>query len=238
MDNAGYVSLQRQAGLLRTLSSIANNIANASTSGYRREGVIFAEHIRALEQGDPSLSIATLDHRYVDLREGEVRQTSGALDFAIEGDGFFLVDTDNGPRLSRAGAFRLNEIGEIVNGEGRRVLDESGGAIVIPAGATQIAAARDGTISADGQPVGRLGIVTAAPAYLVREGDNLFRAERGYEPVANPRVSQFAIEGSNVSPVAEISNLIQVQRTYESGARFLSDEHERIRSTVRELTRR
>lgn len=238
MDNAGYVGLQRQAGLLRELSSIANNIANADTAGYRRESVIFAEHIKALEQGDPSISMATLDHRYVDFRQGEIRQTSGALDFAIEGDGFFLIETENGPRLSRAGAFRLNESGEIINAEGRRVLDESGGAITVPAGARQIAAGANGTISADGQPVGRLGVVTAAPAYLVREGENLFRAERGYEAVANPHVSQFAIEGSNVSPVVEISHLIEVQRAYESGAKFLSDEHERIRNTVRELSRR
>ncbi len=238
MDNAGYVGVQRQAGLLRELSSIANNIANADTAGYRRESVIFAEHVAALEQGDPSLSLATLDHRYVDFRQGEIRQTSGPLDFAIEGDGFFLIETEAGPRLSRAGAFSLNGAGELVNSEGRRVLDESGGAITLPQGAQQIAAARDGTISADGQPVGRLGVVTANPAYLVREGANLFRAERGYEPVTEPQVSQFAIEGSNVSPVAEISHLIEVQRAYESGAKFLSDEHERIRNTVRELSRR
>lgn len=238
MDNAGYVSLQRQAGLLRELSSVANNIANADTAGYRRESVIFAEHIKALEDGDPSLSIATLDHRYVDFRQGEIRQTSGALDFAIEGDGFFLIETDNGPRLSRAGAFRLNESGELINSEGRRVLDESGGSITIPQGAQHVAAGKDGTISADGQPVGRLGIVTAKPAFLVREGENLFRAEKGYTTVADPHVSQFAIEGSNVSPVAEISHLIEVQRAYESGAKFLSDEHERIRNTVRELSRR
>lgn len=239
MDNAGYVALQRQAGLLRELNSIANNIANANTRGYRRESVIFAEHVKSLEQGDPSLSIATLDHRYIDVRQGAITQTNGPLDFAIEGEGFFLVESDGGPRLSRAGAFSLNGAGEIVNAEGRRVLDESGGAITIPAGAKSITAAADGTIAADGQAVGRLGVVKADPAFLVREGNNLLRAEKGYQPVENPKVSQFAVEGSNVSPVEEISNLIEVQRAYESGARFLGDEHERIRNAVRELgTRR
>lgn len=238
MDNPGYVSLQRQAGLLRELSSIANNIANANTNGYRRESVIFAEHVKALEQGDPSLSIATLDHRFIDVRQGAISQTNGPLDFAIEGEGFFLVETENGPRLTRSGAFSLNGEGEIVNSEGRRVLDESGGAIAVPAGTRSITAATDGTIAADGQPVGRLGVVAADPVYLVREGANMLRAERGYTPVDNPKVSQFAIEGSNVSPVTEISNLIEVQRAYESGARFLGDEHERIRNTIRELSSR
>ncbi|MBY0421160.1 MAG: hypothetical protein K2Q06_02570, partial [Parvularculaceae bacterium] len=92
---------------------------------------------------------------------------------------------------------------------------------------------------ADGQAIGRLGVVKADPAFLVREGANLFRAEKGYTPVDEPKVNQFALEGSNVSPVSEIANLIEVQRAYESGARFLADEHDRIRTTVRELgTRR
>lgn len=235
MDSPGYVALQRQAGLLTELNSIANNIANANTAGYKRERVIFAEYVKALDKDDPSISIATLDHRYLDLRQGDIRQTSNPLDFAIEGDGFFLIDSPNGPRLSRAGAFTLNASGEIVNAQGRRVLDESGGPITVPAGARSITATPDGTVSADGQAVGRIGVVTTDPTYLVRDGDNLLRADRGYTTVANPRVSQFAIEGSNVSPVEEITHLVEVQRTYEAGARFLSDEHDRIRNAVRDL---
>lgn len=235
MDNAGYVALSRQAGLLRELNTVANNIANVSTSGYRREGSIFAEHIKALEGGDPSLSIATLDHRYVDFRAGEVSGSDNPLDVAIDGDGFFLVESAGGPRLTRAGSFSLSAIGELVSADGRRVLNEGGGALVVPPQSGSVSIAGDGTITADGQAIGRLGVVVADPAYLVREGDNTFRAERGYQAATNPRVRQNALEGSNVSAVTEISHLIEVQRAYEAGSRFLESEDERIRRTVREL---
>ncbi len=235
MDNAGYVSLSRQSGLMRELNTIANNIANVSTSGYRRESVIFAEHVKAMDGADPSLSIATMNHRYVDFSAGQIDGSDNPLDMAIEGDGFFLVESPDGPRLTRAGAFSLNGLGELVNAEGRRVLDEAGGALVLPQQTASIAVAADGSITADNQPVGRLGVVTADPAYMVREGDNMFRAERGYEPVVNPRVRQNALEGSNVSAVTEIAHLIEVQRAYEMGQSFMQSDDERIKRTVREL---
>ena len=235
MDNIGYVGLSRQSGLMREMNAIANNIANVSTTGYRREGMVFSEYVKATGTNDPSLSIATMGHRFVDLSAGEIKTTESPLDFAIDGEGFFLVESPDGPRLTRAGAFTLNAEGEIITQDGRRVLDEGGGALIVPPGTSAIAAAPDGSLSADGQPVGRLGVVTADPAFLVREGDNVFHAQQGYEPVDNPKVRQNAVESSNVDAVLEIANLIEVQRTYEMSQRFLQKDDERIRQTVREL---
>lgn len=235
MDNASYVSLSRQAGLMRELNIIANNIANLNTTGFRRESVLFAEHVDRLEQGDPALSIATMDRRYIDFSEGEIRTTNSKFDFAIQGEGFFLIETEEGPRLSRAGSFSLNANGELVNADGRRVLDEGGGALVIPPDAMDVTVSSDGAISVDGQPVGRLGVVTADPAGLVREGNNLFRAEQGYQPADGAKVIQSALEGANVSAVTEIAHLIEVQRTYEAGQKFLEQDDSRIRSAIRAL---
>lgn len=233
MDNVAYISLSRQAGLKRELNAIANNIANVGTTGFRREASIFAEQTNGA--GADAMSMATMDRRYIDLSEGAVRQTGGALDFAIDGEGFFLVETEAGPALTRAGAFSMNEIGELVTPEGRRVLDEGGGPIVLPADAGSITATEDGAIMADGQPAGRLGVVTADPASLARIGDNLFRAEGGYEPSVAPRVRQHALEGSNVNAVVEMARLIEVQRTYEMGQKIVGDDDGRILRAVREL---
>lgn len=235
MDNVGYVGLSRQAGLARELDTIANNIANVNTGGFRRESVLFAEYVKQLDGGDDSLSIATLNRRFIDFSEGEIKATGSPLDFAIDGDGFFLVESPDGPRLTRAGSFSLNASGEIVNSDGRRVLDESGGALLIPPQASLIAASPDGTITADGQPVGRLGVVIADPAGLVREGDNLFRTDAGYEPATTAKVRQGAIESSNVNPITEIAHLIEVQRAYEMGQKFLEGDDQRIERAVREL---
>lgn len=235
MDNSNYVALSRQAGLIRQFNALANNIANADTGGYRREDVVFAEHVKALDAGDPSLSIATASRRIIDFAPGDIQSTGNPFDVAIEGDGFFLVEGADGPRLTRAGAFSLNGEGELVTADARRVLDEGGAPIVIPPQADTFSIAADGTIAADGQPVGRLGLVTADPASLIREGDNVFRAEQGYEPAPDARVRQFAREGSNVSAVTEIARLIEVQRAYEAGQRFLESEDERIKRVVREI---
>jgi flagellar basal-body rod protein FlgF len=235
MNNATYVALTRQSGLLREINTIANNIANISTTGYRREGVVFAEHVKALHTEGDSVSMATMSRRYLDLNEGAIAGTSNPLDIAIEGQGFFLVETEDGPRLTRAGAFTLNAVGEIVTMSGRRVLDEGGGAILVPPQAADIAVTPEGAVLADGQPAGRIGVVMADPAMLVREGDNLFRAENGYEPATGARVRQFALEGSNVSAITEIAQLIEVQRAYEMGQKLTQDDDERIRRAVREL---
>ena len=235
MDNAGYIGLSRNAGLTRELNAIANNIANANTNGFRREGSVFAEHVKALENGDPSVSIATMSRRFVDLSPGDVTMTDNPLDFAIEGEGFFLVETPAGERLTRDGAFSVNAEGELITSTGARVLDEAGGAVAIPPEAQTITLSVDGFIFADGQAVGRIGVVTADPAFMVREGQNLFRAETGFEPAPDAVVRQNALEGSNVNPVVELARLIEVQRTYETSKNFMDQENERIRQTIRTI---
>ncbi|VAV91005.1 Flagellar basal-body rod protein FlgG [hydrothermal vent metagenome] len=235
MDNAGYIGLSRQSGLMRELNSVANNIANINTNGYRREANIFAEHVKALQNGDPSLSIATMTRRYVDLSAGDITRTNNPLDVAIEGNGFFLVEAPQGQRLTRDGAFSLNAQGELVSSSGARVLDESGGAITIPPGGGKISITADGAINVGAQNIGKLGVVTADPALLVRVGQNQFRAENGYEPALNTRVHQFSLEGSNVSAVQELARLIEVQRTYEESKKFSDNDGERITRTVRAL---
>lgn len=235
MDNAGYVGLSRQAGLARELDTIANNIANVNTTGFRRESVLFGEYVKRLDGGADSLSMATMNRRFIDFSGGEIKATGNPLDVAIDGDGFFLVESANGPRLTRAGSFSLNASGEIVNADGRRVLDESGGALLVPPQTARISISSDGAITADGQPVGRLGVVNADPSTLVREGDNMFRADKGYSPATEAKVRQGALEEANVNPITEIAHLIEVQRAYEMGQKFLEGDNQRIERAVRDL---
>ena len=236
MDNASYVALTRQSGLFKQLNIIANNIANVNTAGYRREATSFSEHIKALDMEDPSLSMAVMNRHIIDLSQGEVTVTDNKLDFAIEGDAFFLVETPNGERLTRAGSFTLNGQGELSTQEGFRVLNNGGGALAIPAGTSAITASADGTLSADGQAIGQIGMVTTNRASLTREGDNVFSTEQGYEPATEARLLQGAVEGSNVNAVTEIAHLIEVQRTYEMGQRMLQQEDDRIKDTIRKMT--
>jgi flagellar basal-body rod protein FlgF len=105
MDAAGYAALTRQSGLMREMQVVANNIANLSTTGFRREGVVFSEYVNGDWTKSPSLSMAHGSGRMVDLSQAGVSQTGGTFDFAIQGEGFFLIETPEGNRLTRAGSF-------------------------------------------------------------------------------------------------------------------------------------
>lgn len=236
MENATYTTLTRQSGLMREMRVVANNIANLSTTGFRTEGVIFAEHVSALDAGDPSLSMATAAVRETLNIQGGLTQTGGQFDLAIEGGGFFLIETPQGERLTRAGAFGPNENGDLVTPEGFRVLDAGGTPVFVPQGVGSIGIAPDGTISAGGQPVGQIGLVKPIDAAgLIREDGVRFRADAGYEPAFDGRMLQGFLEESNVDPVVEIARMIEVQRAYELGQSFLDKEDERIRSAIRAL---
>lgn len=236
MENATYTALTRQSGLMQEMRVVANNLANMSTTGFRTEGVIFAEHVRALGPGDPSLSMATASARETVLLQGTLAQTGGAFDLAIEGDGFFVIETPAGERLTRAGAFTPNENGDLVTPEGYRVLDAGGAPVFVPQGAGPVGIAPDGTVSAGGQPVGQVGLVNPINALgMVREDGVRFRADDGYEPALQGRILQGFVEESNVDPVLEVTRMIEVQRSYELGQSFLDKEDERIRSAIRAL---
>lgn len=237
MDNAGYATLNRQAGLLREMQAVANNIANLSTPGYRREGVIFAEHVEALDSA-PSLSMATATARLTDLRQGPLEQTGGTFDFAIEGEGFFVVMTAEGERLTRAGAFTPGPAGELLASDGAQLLDAGGAPVFVPPGARAVSLGSDGTLSADGVPVAQLGVVRPLdPLALAHREGTRFESPAGWEPVESPVLVQGFLEGSNVSPVVEIGRMIEVSRSYELGQTFLDREDERIRAVLRTFGR-
>ncbi len=236
MENATYTGITRQSGLMREMQVVANNIANLSTTGFRSEGVIFAEHVKALGPDNPSLSMATATVRETLLIQGTLTQTGGSFDLAIEGDGFFLVETPGGERLTRAGAFTPNENGDLVTPEGFRVLDAGGAPVFVPQGAGPVGIAPDGTVSAGGQPVGQIGLVKPINILgMVREDGVRFRADDGFEPALQGRMLQGFLEDSNVNPVLQVSRMIEVQRAYELGQSFLDKEDERIRSALRAL---
>ena len=114
MGNAVYSTLSRQSGLMREMQTVANNIANAATTGYRQEDLIFSEHVRRIDGGS-SMSMANANTRNTSMVQGTLTRTGGRFDLAIEGDGFFLIETPAGERLTRAGSFSPNAAGDLVD---------------------------------------------------------------------------------------------------------------------------
>jgi len=238
MENSIYATLTRQTGLMREMQVIANNIANSSTSGFKAEAVTFSEYVSDVGADQPSLSMAQAKVRNTDFSQGGLTKTGGTFDLAIEGEGFFLVQTAAGERLTRAGSFTPNANGDLVTMDGNPVLDVGGAPVFVPQGLGEIGIAADGTISAQGRPVGQIGVVIPNdPNNLTREGGLLFEAVDGFGPADDGRVLQGFVENANVSPIAEIGRMIEVQRAYEMGQNFLKNEDDRIRGMIRAMGR-
>ena len=238
MENASYAGITRQQGLMAEMRTIANNIANASTTGFKAEEVMFSEYIKNLGGDFPSLSMATAEVRNTVQTQGGLARTGGPFDLAIEGDGFFLVETPNGERLTRAGSFTPNGDGDLVTMDGYPVLDAGGAPVFIPQDAGEIGIAPDGTISAGGNPVGQIGLVLPAdPLKMTREGGTLFNPQGGFDAATDGRMMQGFLEQSNVNPIIQIGRMIEVQRAYELGQSFMEKEDERIRGVIQALSR-
>ncbi len=237
MDNAGYTSLTRQAGLLREMQSVANNIANASTTGFRREGVVFSEFVTETGDGD-SLSMAAARGRNIDNTQGALAVTGGSFDFAIEGDGFFLIETPDGEQLTRAGSFTPNAEGDLATPDGYRLLDAGGAPVFVPPEARNVSLSQDGTLTVDGRPMSLLGAWRPTdPNSLLHQSGTRFTAD-AIEPVAEGvTLHQGMLEASNVDSIAEVARMIEVSRAYELGQKFLDKEDERIRSVTQTLGR-
>lgn len=236
MESTGYITLTRQSGLQREMQVVANNIANAATTGYRAEGIIFSEYVKAVN-GEASLSMGQGNIGKTSFEQGSLRQTNGTFDFAIEGDGYFLIQTPLGDRLTRAGAFSPDATGQLVTPDGYPVLDAGRAPLFVPAAAGTLAVSSDGTLSMDGVPLGQMALVRPAdPLGMIREDGVMFRADAGDEPTEDVRVLQGFVEGSNVNPLLELSRMIEVQRAYEMGQSFLKTEDERVRAAVKTLT--
>lgn len=236
METPGYTTLTRQTGLLREMQVIANNVANTSTAGFRREGVIFSEYITRLD-GEPSLSMAQGNARHVDLAQAGLTQTGGTFDLALQGEGFFLLATPVGERLTRAGAFSATGEGTLVNRDGYTLLDAGGAPVPVPFGARTVTVSSDGTLSADGQPVAQIGVWRPVDHLSLRHQAGTMFSATEIDPATDATIHQGFLEDSNVQPVSEIARMISVQRTYELGQKFLEAEDERQRTVIQTLGR-
>lgn len=238
MENIAYVALSLQTVLNRQMQVTANNVANMSTAGYKAQGVLFNEELTKA-QGGEKLSMV-LDHgTFRRVEQGPLQQTGNPLDLALEGSGFFEIETAQGARYTRAGNFSLDMEGRIVTQNGNPVLSDGGQPITIPQGDTQIMIANDGTIStAESGIIGRVGVMRFADEQkIIEEGHGLYNANAEVPVQAeNTKVLQSMLEGSNVQPVLEMNRMIEIVRNYQQTQRLLQTDHERQRNVISRLT--
>ncbi|MDZ7640727.1 MAG: flagellar basal-body rod protein FlgF [Desulfurivibrio sp.] len=205
----------------RRLDQVANNLANVDTAGYKRQKMAFWEMLYNVT--DDRQRIGKGAHNLIDHQQGNVQQTDKPLDLAINGEGFFRIQTDRGIRYTRAGNFELDPVGQLRMPSGGLVLGQGGPVVLDPAGG-EVSIDPQGLIQQDGAPIDQLNIVTVNDlTNLAQEGDNLFRLEDDGAEVAavDFRVRQGYVEKSNVNSVEEMTAMIDLYRNYQAQQKMI-----------------
>ncbi len=230
MNYGLYTAFLGMRARQQTLDTLADNIANASTTGYKADRMLYRAAEANANNQNAELTpkqlnnVGVLTGNATDFSIGAINETGRALDVAIEGDAFLQIQTPRGTRYTRAGSLTLDASGQLVTHNGDLVVGEKS-AITIPKG--EISIGEDGTIASNGKTVERLKLVRFNnPAVsLNKEGNALFALRNPNEaplPAANVRVLQGALESSNVNPISEMTAMIQNNREFDSLQRSIT----------------
>jgi flagellar basal-body rod protein FlgF len=234
MDSGLYAAYTGLLARTQALDTAANNLANAGTNGFRAQRDYFSGVLAGgLDQNPETASqvgqsvngFGVLGGNSLDLGQGELQATGNPLDLALEGQGFFAIQTANGIRYTRDGAFSRSSTGVLQASQGEPVLDANQKSITIPTG--EIHVSPDGTISvsnADGSAiVGKVGTFDFAnKSVLTAEGANRFSANGAKPIAANALVAEGSLEGANEDSVHGTMQLVLLQRQAEMMQKALS----------------
>ncbi|MCF8496360.1 MAG: flagellar basal-body rod protein FlgF [Alphaproteobacteria bacterium] len=237
MENGIYLGLSRQLTLRTNMDLIANNLANMNTPGFRGQNLLFVEYIDQPRGGDP-LSFSYDKGQYELTAPGSMSFTENPLDVAIAGPGFFGVQAPGGvTAYTRGGDFQRSADGMLVTSAGYPVAGQGGGAITIPQGSLEISIDEAGVVSTQDGQIGQLMVVEFDDLQeLEPMGNNLYKAPSPGRPATESHVRQGQLEGSNVTPVVEMTRMIDTLRSFQSLQQILQSENDRLRTAIQKLT--
>ncbi len=237
MDNAIYVGLSRQMILERELDITANNLSNVDTVGFKFESMISNDDpVTMPTLGQPPTAVNFVAGVGVarDFTQGSLTQTGAVFDLAIDGRGFFQINTADGPRYTRDGRFRMDASGAIVDQDG----DPVDGNIVVDPKKGPVTISPNGVVSQSGQQVGKIAVYNFdSLAALSKAGNNQYSNDSNLTPTAAPnaQVRQGFLEQSNVEPIRQITRLIEINRAYDAIANMMSSTEDLSNSSIQRL---
>ena len=220
MGNTVYRTVSGSVAQLRRLDVLANNLANAETPGFKADRVSFREALDAQKRGTKFVDVPSAE---LDLSVGSLQTTDSPLDVALSGSGFLVADSPSGARLTRGGRLATSDDGTLTTVSGLPLLSTNGGPIrVAMRGAGSefpLQISESGVVSQGDRTLGTLMRKEAAGASLERLGEGLYGVQGGPFGLPNATsatVRQGAVEGSNVSPVLAMTELVDVQRNFDA----------------------
>lgn len=237
MQSGIYVALSGQIARERRLATVAHNVANMNTPGFRATGIGFEAELG--RTGDVKTAFASPGADFISRRAGALSKTDNALDVAVQGEGWFGMKIGDGVVYSRDGRMRLSETGALETITGGAMLDAGGAPIVLDAagGAPQIA--QDGMITQSGRQVGALGLFSLDPsAALTRAANSGVVPDKPAAAIldfSKNGVVQGYVENSNLDPVLEITKLISLSREFDAINTSVSLSESSLRDAIRTL---
>lgn len=240
MKNPSYIGLSLQVALQRKMDMVANNVANMNTTGFKAERQMFVQFLLP-RTGAPTstdqVAMVSDYGSYRDTREGPIQVTGNPLDVALNGDGYLTVQGPNGTLYTRSGSLTLAGDGTLSDQSGHPVLDESGSPIVIQQDDKEISISEDGVISARRGQIAKLGVFKfARPNFLQATGNGLYQTSEPALADPDTKLRQGALEGSNVQPIAEMSQMIEVQRSYQTVASLIQAQTDNEKDMITKLS--
>jgi len=243
MVNGIYTARNGMMLLQEMLDNTSHNLSNANTTGFKKSlmASIAQVDIRVNDEIKPHQDEEhQMSENYIDYSQGSLVITENQLDLALQGSGFFEVETENGIRYTRNGSFTRNGMGDLVTLQGYKVLSDEGIPINLDESADFLVSA-SGRVYADGQEIAKLSIVDFEDkrAELGRQGHNLFYSKNGAEPErsVNTTIKQGFLESSNVSVIDSMVEMIRFQRNYEANQKAATSSDETLTKAVNDVGR-
>ncbi len=228
--------------MARSMDVVANNIANATTTGFKREDTVFNTFIPRPAAPKDRIEFAVDKGTFRDTAAGPTLNTGNPLDLAIQGEGYFPIQSAAGTMYTRGGAFQLNDQGEIVTASGERLLGDGDQPITLPSDASDILISSDGVVTAksgtdkEALQAGKIKLVKFADEQELQPvGNGLYKTAQQPEAETSVRVVQGALENSNVKSVIEITDMIGVMRSYQMAARLIDLDNQRQTGAIARL---
>ncbi|OYW40683.1 MAG: flagellar basal-body rod protein FlgF [Azorhizobium sp. 12-66-6] len=237
MSSSLYVALSAQMAMDRRMTTIANNVANMNTPGFRAEQVRF-ETVMS-QTGGHSVAYSSAGESYTSLTAGQVSYTANPLDVAVEGKGWFAIQTPSGIAYTRDGRMRMAPEGQLRSVNNYPVLDAGGAPLAIDPSGGEVRIGSDGSMTQGGKPIGSVGVFTIPHGAGLKRFDNATvipdRPATLVQDFTANKVRQGYVEGANVDPVMEMARLITVQRAFEMAAAAVSQNEDATSSAIRQL---
>lgn len=237
MQNEPYVTLSAQVALERRLTSLANNVANMNTVGYRGAGISF--HTLIAQSGEDQVAYASPGEDFISQTQGQLIRTGNPFDVAVQGEGWIAIDTPAGTAYTRDGRMQMQPDGALQTINGYAVLDAGGSPMQLDPNNGPPTITKDGMLHQNGRQLGAIGLFAISRnAKFTRYDNSAVIPDQAATPVLSfdaNGVIQGYLEGANVNPVLEMAKLMTISRAMESIANASQSAENSLRDAVKSI---